>query len=391
MSEPVIVAIPPKGSSLQAVLDRLISVGWVHGGLVDGIRDLVRADKERIKLEEQLIRLWDECRGDGAEVLARLRAAGQDPDPARVALARMRRYRDDAGRELLTFTPKATVDAMLARLREDPDGDRRAAAYTMHLELDLTRYGRPSRMMFDHLEFEWTDPRGVLVHGVLIGTDHEVTPTYLRRHKRDLSLTCYDAFHSTLMDALDTGKVRNWQELMDHLIEANTDVRILGSLGLNDYLGHFVLMPEPHARQVRALRAERTWNANGHDPKLAVLAASPVLIDGNYEYLYIKLLDSAQHGIRFEHTSRDIEQACLRETRNAVYIVQSGGTIRRTPGLYVVGAELLTSETIVAVNQERLDHNDGVGELVESLAPSGLDGSAKWRQDLAARLGEQLI
>ena len=56
----------------------------------------------------------------------------------------------------------------------------------LHLELDLSRYGRPTRMMFDHMEFEFEGVRGVLV-----GTEHETTPTYLRRHKRDISLTCY--------------------------------------------------------------------------------------------------------------------------------------------------------------------------------------------------------
>ena len=78
------------------------------------------------------------------------------------------------------------------------------------------------------------------MRGILIGTEHEVTPPYLRKHKRDISLTCYDAFHNTLLDAFDTGKVHHWSDMMEHLVEANTDVRILGSLGLNDYLGHFV-------------------------------------------------------------------------------------------------------------------------------------------------------
>ena len=73
-------------------------------------------------------------------------------------------------------------------------------------------------------------------------------------------------FQSTLLDALDTGKVHNWQELMDHLIEANTDVRILGSFGLNDYLGHFVLMPEERAKRTIPEGGNRAWNYGDGDP-----------------------------------------------------------------------------------------------------------------------------
>lgn len=391
MPEPVIVAVPPKGGSLKAVLRRLVAAAWLPAELVDGINDLLKRDKQRIKLEETLIRLWDGHHDSEEAVVAAAQERGFDDKLIDAALSRMLRYRGKAGRLRLAFTPKEGVDALLAEWRCDGDPRIAAAAKTLHLELDLTRYGRPSRMMFDHIEFEWQEKGGILGRGVLVGTDHEVTPTYLRRHKRDISLTCYDAFHNTLLDALDTGKVRNWSELMEHLIESNTDVRILGSLGLDDYLGHFVLMPEEKARRIAALDAGRGWNHVDGDAKLACLAEEPVLIDANYEGIYLNLLDGERNGIDFEHTTRDIESICAHEGRTAIYIVQSGGTIARMPGLCVVDEELLTSETIVAVNRERLDHNRRVGSLVDSLAPSAEDRSDRWRQRLADRLGDRLI
>ena len=389
MSDPVILAVPPKGGSLDDVFSKLESVGWLHHDLVSAVRSLIKRDKRRIKLEEGLIHLWAK---NGNEVAATMRAAddaGHDLDDVDKALARMRRYEDDNGKTQLTFTPKTGVDALLAEWRNDADKMISDAAFTLHLELDLTRPGRPSRIMFDHLEFEWQNPKNGIVRGVLVGTEHEVTPTYLRKHKRDISLTCYDAFHNTLLDALDTGNVRNWHELNDHLVEANTDVRVLGSLDLRDYLGHFVLMPESKAQQLGDIKGDRRWHADG-DKKLSSLQGEPVLIDGAYEAMYMQLLQPEQNNIEFEPTDRDIEQACVEENRTAIYIVRSGSTIACTPGLCVVGEELITSETIVAVNQERLDHNPGVGQLVESLQPVAADHSDEWRNALAQKLGDKL-
>ena len=389
MSDPVIIAVPPKGGSLDDVFSKLESVGWLHHELVSAVRNLIKRDKRRIKLEEGLIHLWAK---NGNEAAATMRAAddaGHDLDDVDQALSRMRRYQDDNGQTQLTFTPKTGVDALLAEWRNDADQMISDAAFTLHLELDLTRPGRPSRIMFDHLEFEWQNPKNGMVRGVLVGTEHEVTPTYLRKHKRDISLTCYDAFHNTLLDALDTGNVRNWHELNDHLVEANTDVRVLGSLDLRDYLGHFVLMPETKAQALGNISADRRWKA-ADDAKHAALQGEPVLIDGAYEAMYMQLLQPELNNIEFEPTDRDIEQVCVEENRTAIYIVRSGSTIACTPGLCVVGEELITSETIVAVNQERLDHNQGVGQLVESLQPVAADHSDEWRSALAKKLGNKL-
>ena len=105
----------------------------------------------------------------------------------------------------------------------------------------------------------------------------------------------------------------------------------------------------------------------------------------------MKLLDSTENGITFEHTTQDIEQLCSTGGRTAVYIVRSGRTVACTPNLAVVGSELVTSESIVAVNQERLEAHRAVDLLVESLAPSQEDRSQVWRDQLCARLGAQMV
>ena len=392
MPEPVLVAIPPKGGSLDDVLKRLVALRWLRPELVTAIRRLIKEDKRRVKLEEGLIALW---RQSGHAVESTMRAAdlfGHDLDEVEQALKRMRRYQDENGLAQLDYTGKTGVDTMLAALRQDSDPEVREAAAGMHLQLDLTRPGRPSRMVLNHFEFTFAPRPGVAaVRGVLLGTDHEVTPTYLRKHKRDLSLTCYDAFHNTLLDALDTPKVRCWKELKAHLIETNTDVRILGSLGLDDYLGHCVLMDQALAARSKALGGGRGWAAEGDDPKLSLLRGKPVLIDPQYEEVYDCILGARAHGITFEVGPKDIERTCAEQGRVAIYIVRSGSTVACTPGLCVVGDEIITSETIVAVNQERFDHNRGIGTLVESLAPVDTDHAPAWRAKLRAKLNERLV
>ncbi len=388
MTDPVLVAVPPKGGSFDDVLKRLVALGWLEAELVAALRRLIKDDKRRVKLEEGLIALWRE-HGSAEATMRAADRFGHDLDEIDAALRRMRRWRDGAGREQLDYADQPTVGGMLARLREDPDPDVRLAATCLHLQLDLTRPGRPVRMAFNQVVFAYAPPGRSTVRGVLMGTEHEVTPTYLRKHKRDLSLTCYDAFHNTLLDALDTGAVRNWRELRDHLDTGATAVRILGSLGLDDYLGHCVLMGATRAERARGLGGAG-WIA-GADARLALLREAPVLIDPGYEEIYSRVLDARAGGIRFAPGPKDIETTCAEQDRVGIYIVRSGSTVAVTPGLCVVGEPLITSETIVAVNQERLDANPGIGVLVESLAPSQDDHTDRWRAKLAARLGARCI
>ncbi len=396
MSDPVLVAVPPKGGSFDDVLKKLVALGWLRAEFVSAIRRLIKDDKRRVKLEEGLIALW---RANGHDADMTMRAAdraGHDLGDVENALGRMRRYAGDDGSAQLDYTNKSGVERLLDALRHDSDADISEAARALHIQLDLTRPGKPARVVFNLMELDIAVPsagvnRGATVRTLLLGTEHEVTPTYLPKHKRDLSLTCYDAFHNTLLDALDTPKVRNWRELTAHLIRANTDVRILGSLGLGDYLGHCVLMSRARAQQVKTLNASRRWADSAADPKLELLRGQPVLIDPQYEEIYGLILDATGHGIRFEVGPKDIETTCAEQDRVAIYIVRSGSTVAVTPNLCVVGEELITSETIVAVNQERRDHHPGIDRLIDSLAPTQTDHAPAWRTKLAQKLGDRLL
>ncbi len=394
MYEPVLIAVPPKGGSFDDVLKKLVSLAWIRPEVVSALRRLIKEDKRRVKLEEGLIQLWA---ASGHEYEATMRAAdrfGHDLDDIDQALKRMRRFTGEDGKVRLDYTGKSGVEQLLLAIRQEADPELREAAYALHLQLDLTRPGKPVRMVFNQLEIDVPRAGGLTpVRAVLLGTDHEVTPTWLRKQKRDISLTCYDAFHNTLLDALDTPKIHNWRELTQHLIQTHTDVRILGSLGLDDYLGHCVLMSSRRAAEAVKIANGQAgaWALNDQDPKLALLTDAPVLIDPGYEEIYRQVLDAPRHGIRFETGPKDIETICATEDRTAIYIVRSGSTVAVTPGLCVVGQELITSETIVAVNQERFDQNRHVGALVESLAPSTTDHTAAWRAKLKAKLGDRFV
>jgi hypothetical protein len=391
MPEPVLIAIPPKGGSLDDVLKKLVKVGWLRAEVVTEIRRICKDDKKRVKLEEGLIALWRESGGTTESTMRAADRFGHDLGDVEQALKRMRRYRAPDGSEQLGYTDKAGVDGILNELRIDSDPEVRTAALSMHLQLDITRPGKPARVVFNMLEFEFAAPGGTTpVHGMLMGTDHEVTPTWLRNHKRDLSLTCYDAFQNTLLDVMDTGAVRNWRELTAHLKKADTDVRILGSLGLDDYLGHCVLMSTERGKRAMALGGGRSWGGT-NDPKMAILRESPVLIDPAYREIYELVLDAKANGITFETGPKDIEKVCAEQDRVGIYIVRSGSTIACTPGLCVAGEEIITSETIVAVNEQRMRAHPGVPRLIESLAPSPADHAPAWRAKLAARLGDRLV
>jgi hypothetical protein len=393
--EPVLVAVPPKGGSLDDVLKRLVAKGWLRHELVAAMRRLLKEDKRRVKLEEGLIALWVESGGTEESTLRAADRFGHDLGDVEDALRRMRRWRDDAGIERLDYSSRAAIESLLGSLARDTDPWVREAASSLHLQLDLTRPGRPARIVFNQSEFELSRGAGrTPVRGILIGTDHEVTPTWLRKHKRDLSLTCYDAFHNTMLDVLDTGAVRNWSELREHLKEADTDVRILGSLGLDDYLGHCVLMGAADAAKAKAAFAatgSRRWADRPADPKLDLLRGRDVLIDPAYEEIYESVLAAGGNNLRFAPGPKDIERACAEGGQVGIYIVRSGSTVAVTPGLHVVGEEIITSETIVAVNQERMERNPGVRVLIDALQPSQEDHTATWRGKLAKRLGDRLV
>jgi hypothetical protein len=174
------------------------------------------------QFEEGLIDLWNDhgCDADAATRAAE--RAGHDLGDVESALARMRRLPGEGGRQRLGYTPIEGVQAILAQWLADPDSDVREAALCLHLQLDITRPGKPVRAVFNQCDFAWKD-----VRGVLMGTEHEVTPTCLRKHKRDLSLTCYDAFHNTLLGVLDTGRCATGAG-REHLHDDASQVRILG-------------------------------------------------------------------------------------------------------------------------------------------------------------------
>src|SRR5476649_2758280 len=111
--EPVLIAIPPKGGSLDDVLKKLVAVGWLRPELVTATRQLIKEDKRRVKLEEGMIALW---RQSGYNAEATMRAAdlyGHDLGDVEQALKRMRRYRDDQGNNQLDYTGKSGVELML--------------------------------------------------------------------------------------------------------------------------------------------------------------------------------------------------------------------------------------------------------------------------------------
>jgi hypothetical protein len=151
------------------------------------------------------------------------------------------------------------------------------------------------------------------------------------------------------------------------------------------------MMDEKNAKRFSALGGSRRWADTKEDPKLDLMRSASVLIDPAYEELYDCILDARAHGISFEVGPKDIEKACAELGRIGIYIVRSGSTVAVTPGLCVVGDEIITSETIVAVNQERLQHNKAIGVLIESLAPVATDHAPAWRSKLAAKLGSRFF
>ncbi|MBI4574846.1 MAG: hypothetical protein HY722_01125 [Planctomycetes bacterium] len=339
--EPVVVAIPSKGGTLEEVLRRLADVGWMDPDLAENVLSITGSDKSRIKRE----------------------AARGEQSSKREVFQRLQDY-------------VGSADALI-----------REAASCLRVDLDSARPRRPARIIFDSLETT------VLDHPVILkGTEHEIAPTYLRKHKVDLSLTAYDAFHNSLMDALDDRSVRNWREMGVHIIPRNTDVRVLGSMGLGDYLGHFILVPEALLGPFRALgSADPVWTGTDQDPKSRLLEGAEVLIDPQYQEVYDAILNRDRERVRFLCSTGPIEQECVERGLVGCYIVRTGTTVLATPGLHVVGRELVTSETIIATNIERAQAHPFIHELVHTLDLPDFRQEGDWRVHLSRVLRERHI
>ncbi|HAT11386.1 MAG TPA: hypothetical protein DCS97_12520, partial [Planctomycetes bacterium] len=127
MSEPVLIAVPPKGGSFDDVLKRLVQLGWLKPELVAHLRRLIKEDKRRVKFEEGLIDLWNDHGGDADATQRAADRAGHDLGDVEIALARMRRWQGADGKARLGYTPMEGVQAILASWLADPDSDVREA------------------------------------------------------------------------------------------------------------------------------------------------------------------------------------------------------------------------------------------------------------------------
>lgn len=176
----------------------------------------------------------------------------------------------------------------------------------------------------------------------------------------------------------DNGRyVRAWGN-HNYQLKAETDVRVAGSAGLEDFIGLFVI-GNPKKTPVKN-RVPQVLDG-----------AVPILVKERYEGIVLNAFPRAKTVV-----VENVEEA-VAETPNSygVELVQTGSAARK--GLTVFGMPLIISETLVVANYGRFSKEEGLRRVVAALQPQGfyddkrVDNFADWYVTLERNLGRKWV
>src|SRR3989338_3125412 len=322
----ITIAIPHKGAGLEQVLGRLADAGIVDERSSSFYVGVIQGDKARISYEGEQIR------------------AGS--------------------RE--SHSSNEEVERRLQRIKKT-----NPLAFGLKVDYDLQRAGQPARIMFKGVETQFN---GTPVR--VIGRSHYDIPATLYNHEASLAFVGWDELYENLIEALQTKDGRDWSGFNPYLREGSTDIRILGSAGLDDFVGHWVMMHPVLAQRYFSTFPDNlisggmgAWRGFAYeDSKQNVLLdADCILIDPKYEKIYQELLKSKRIHTKFRATQTP-EKAIKGNEGVGIYVVQTGNAVKEN-GLVIVGDPLVVSETVMAVNKGDFETKPELQRLAKSLNP----------------------
>ncbi len=342
------IAIPYKGRSLEQVLGRFVDIGIMDPARRDFYVSATAQDKERISQERHGIEKDLRC----------------------------------------GFSSREDVERRLQSVRK-----ANPAGFDLKVDYDLYRQGQPPRILFAGTDTQFNGSKVRLV-----GMSHYDIPTALRNHVVQIAYVGWDEIYADQIENLTDKRARDWNALNGHLRRDSTDVRILGSAGLYDYTGHFVMIDESIVKRISCI-----GDFTSHNPYVPAILdeemqqigwekdnETPVYVDHKYQKIYASLMVDPWWAEHFQGTT-DIEDRIKQEKGVGIYVVETGDTVKRK-GIHLVGEPILVSETVIAVNVEDFLKNPAAIKLADTLNPirpeKSKDEFIKWYRTLCKNLGE---
>ena len=317
----ITIAIPHKGRSLEQVLDKFVSIKVVSEDEKNSIVNVIQIDKKRISKEKNQIRSCSR----------------------------------------LNYSSINEVELNLRKLQ-----NKFHMAHYLSCDYDYHRAGKPARILFRGLD---TEIEGIPVR--LIGKSHYDIPTALKNHIVQLGFVGWDELYADHIEHLTNDNVREWSAMNQFLSEGSTDVRILGSAGIRDYTGHFLILDDSIGQKIWQISYDKENSIIPRifdgDPELDIKNGEGgcVYVDHKYQKIYEKLLG---HWTTEFKGSNDVEEDIRQNKGVGIYVVQTGSTLKKS-GLHIVGQPLLVSETVIAANVDDMKDNSDAIKVARDLEP----------------------
>lgn len=198
----------------------------------------------------------------------------------------------------------------------------------------------------------------------------------IREGLADAAVIGLDDLFAAMLPYLQTQAIARWNQLNSAIQpQESTDVRVIGSTGMQDYAGLFLLLPGKAGSLAERIR-------------LLFERKLPLYVKGRYQGLAYYLLGSNIDARPTENIERAIEaEQCF-----GMDIVQTG-TILAKNEIRAVGKPLLITFSVIAADISLYNQNPAVRSAIDALQPvkdpevDYIRGAEQWQQSLKKTLG----
>lgn len=258
-----------------------------------------------------------------------------------------------------------------------------------HLMLypNLARTDAPDRIQFREMEIRID---GIPV--LLVGMDHEHQPGALINGRIDVAVVGYDETANTFAPYArgSRGMVRKWPAFNPLNKSIGIPVNVVGSMGLGDCTGHFLVSNDPATFQ-------RVHYTKASPFVMDIPAGMALIGDEAYHQLYGLLAQWENNDtqiLKHPDEGKDVERH-IKDSGGLGFVIVNEGKTVRDRGLFVCRSPVQCSTTVVAT---KVDTNGRqLEKIITALSPQpydsiqGLLGLYDWHQTLVGNMGDQWI
>lgn len=324
MQNAVKVLIPYKGDTFYSTIKKLADIGFIEKGKADA---LSRAIHEESKI---------------------------------------------AKKEARTNTQSSRKD-IAERLKEHYNEN----LYALTIEQETTKRDN-WRIVFGGMDIFVDD-----IPVTLIGTDHYTAADKINLSHGYIGLGGWDELYSyalrrNLLDIVfDHKDVGQWSGFNTAIasstdfVPSATDLRVAGSAGIKDFVEHFFVISQKNYDNLLKIRGEKGIREELR-PETLRKNKTPIYVAENYMHIYKALLRDTKDNPFNIIPVRDVEDALTKNKDSTdlslgFEIVSTGKTLNEK-GLCAL-KPILTSETVVMVNERRYKEDKRINTILEKLDP----------------------